>query len=118
MKHYIVHGTQTLQSSSARLLLALASVFEFSVWSADVRLAYLQSTEPLHRRVFIRDPAKEFKLKPHECFELVKPLYDLCDTGNSWHQTLTKHLTDDLGMIATKTVPSPYFSSRNGELKA
>ncbi len=47
LKQFIVHGSQTLQTSSSRLLLVLSSIFQFDVWSTDVKLAYLQSSEPL-----------------------------------------------------------------------
>ena len=39
-------------------------MYDFEVWSSDVKLAYLQSTKPLERRVFIKDPAREFQLHP------------------------------------------------------
>lgn len=116
LKHYMVHGAQTLQASSARLLIALASICGFEVWSSDVKLAYLQSTEPLRRRVFISNPAPEFELDPRECFELLKPLYGLCDAGDLWHQTLNKHLINDLHLEPTRCDPSLYFSIRQGEL--
>ena len=60
MKHFMVHGAQTLQASSVRILIALASVFHFRIQSTDIKLAYLQSTGPLRRRVFITNPANEF----------------------------------------------------------
>ena len=44
LKHYMVHGAQTAQPSSARLLLALAMALEFDVCPRDVKLAYLQSS--------------------------------------------------------------------------
>ena len=116
LKHFMVHGAQTLQTASARLLVALALVFGFQIWSSDVKLAYLQSTEPLMRRVFIHNPAPEFELDPSECFELLLPLYGLCDAGDLWHQTLRKHLTDELELEPTKVDPSLYFSFRLGEL--
>ena len=116
LKQFLVHGAQTLQASSARLLLAIAAIFEFDVWTSDVKLAYLQSTEPLTRRVFISNPAPEFELSPNECFELLRPLYGLSDAGDLWHQTLHAHLVNDLGLVPTTVDPSLYFARANGEL--
>ncbi len=41
LKHYMVHGAQTLQLSSARMLLALAPAHDFDVWPSNVKLAYI-----------------------------------------------------------------------------
>ena len=60
----MVYGAQTLQTSSARLLIPIASIFGFKLWSSDVKLAYLQSTETLRRRVFTNKPGPEFELHP------------------------------------------------------
>ena len=98
LKHYMVHGARTVQASSVRLLVALATTLNFDIWSTDVKLTYLQSSKSLERRVFIHNPAPEFELDPHECFELLKPLYGLCDSGDLWHETLQKHLLDDMEM--------------------
>ena len=91
LKHFMGHGAQTLQASSIRLLLALAPMFGFDIWSSDVKLAYFQSPEPLRRRVFIKNPAPEFELSPEECFELLLPLDGLCDAVDLWHKTLHTH---------------------------
>ena len=116
--HEKLYGIQCLdpQPYSARLLLGLAAMNEFEVWSPDLKLAYLQSTELLLRRVFIKNPAPEFELEPHECFELQSPLYGLCDSVELWLRTLENHLMNDLGVIATKADTSPYFSFRSGKL--
>ena len=58
-KDFMVHSTSTLQPQSIRLLLALAAVFDFDIWTSDVRQAYLQSAEPLAGDIFIRSPVKE-----------------------------------------------------------
>ena len=116
MKQYLVHGAQALQPSSARLILAIAAIHNFDVWSCDVKLAYLQSAEPLTRRVFIKNPAPEFELEPHQCFELLRPLYGLSDAGDLWHKTLHSHLTEDLQLTPTKADPSLYFAYANREL--
>ena len=116
MKSNLVHRAQTLQAYYARLLLELAPMFKLSLWSSDVKLAYLQSIEPRTGRVFIKDPAPEFELEPDECFELLCPLYELADGGDLWHKKLRQHLPVDLGLQPTKADLSLYFSFRKGEL--
>ena len=81
-----------------------------------MNLSYLQSIEPLLRRVFIKNPAPEFKLAPNECVELLRPLYSLSDARDLWHMTLQKHLTKEIGLVPTEADPSLYFSFRLGEL--
>ena len=116
IKSYLVHGSQTLQESSARLLLALAPMFRFNVWSSVVKSAYLQSSELLMHRVFIKDPEPEFEVETEESFELLRPLYGLADAGDLWHKTLRQHLTTDIDLEPTKAGPSLYFSFRKGEI--
>ena len=109
LKQYIVHDSQTVHASSIRILVAIAAIFGFIVWSSDVKLAYLQSREPMNRRVFIRDPAIQFGLEDGQYLELLKPLYGLSDSGDSWHATLSKHLANDLGLSPNKVDNSLSF---------
>ena len=67
MKGYLVHGTQTIQRGSARIVLVAAKIKDFCIWVVDVKLAYLQSDKPLIRTIFITNPAPEFELSPEEC---------------------------------------------------
>ena len=60
MKNQLFHSTATLQPKFIRLLLALASIFGFEIWTSDVRQAYLQASEPIFRNIFIGSPAAEF----------------------------------------------------------
>ncbi len=84
----MVHSASTLQPQSIRLLLALAAMHGFDIWTSDVRQAYLQSAEPLARDIFIEKPVPEFELAPEQCLQLLKPLYGLCESGDLWHKTL------------------------------
>ena len=72
LKRYLAHGAQTIQFSCTRLVIALVSGQNFAIWSSDVKLAYLQSSEPLSRCVLIKTPAPEFELKLSECLKLLK----------------------------------------------
>lgn len=96
LKRMMVHSSQTLQASSIRLLLALAMAQGLDVWTAEVRQAYLQSSEPLLREVFIKDPVPEFELTPGQCLQLLLPLYGLCESGDLWHRTVDEHHRSEL----------------------
>ena len=116
LEQFFVHGAQSLQASSSCLILAISSIYRFDGWLCGVTLAYLQSSELLTRRVFIKHPAPAFELDPHECFELLRPLYSLSDAGDLWHKTLHSHLVEYLQLTPTKTDPSLYFARWNGEI--
>lgn len=77
LKNFMVHSSQTLQPSSIRLLLALASIFGFDVWTSDVTQAYLQSAIPLSRDLFLDSSVPELELSPHQCMKILRPLYGL-----------------------------------------
>ena len=107
-KNMMVHSATTLQAQSVRLLLAIAAMFDFDVRTSDVRQAYLQSSEPLSREIFIKTPVNEFEPDPSECLQLLKPLYGLCESGGLWHKTLDRHHREDLNMSAFRSDPALY----------
>ena len=88
MKHLLAHDAKNISASSVQLLLALASILSLDVWSTDVCLEFLQSSDVLPRRICIHSPADEFKLNTNQWLELLKPLYGLGYSGDSWVATL------------------------------
>ena len=108
LNHMMVHTASTLQPQSIRLLLALAVMHSFDIWTYDVHQAYLQSAEPLSRDIFITKTVPEFELDPSQCLKLLKPLYGRCESGDMWHSTLDKHHIDDLGMQTLRSDPALY----------
>ena len=55
------------------MLMGIAAIFVFRIFSTDVTKSYIQSAEKLNREIFI-NPPKEFNLKTDEIIKLLKPL--------------------------------------------
>ena len=108
-KKLMVHTSQALQTGSVRLILALAAVLSFDVWTADVKQDYLQTDSNLLRDVFIRTDAEEFSLAPDEALKLIRPLHGLAESGDLWHMTLDRHHTQDLRMHSLPSDSALYY---------
>ena len=115
-KHLMVHNSSTLQSHSVRLLLTMAHAHDFIIWTADITQAYLQSTDPLLRDIYIRKVDPEFELAPEQCLKLLKPLYGLCDAGDLWASTMDKHHRYDLSMTPLRSESALYTLHQDDSL--
>ncbi len=80
------------------MVLAIASLLGFAIWSADVTQAYLASSSLLQRDVYIRNPAPDFELHQDQILKLVRPLYGLSESGDLWNGTLIQDLQEGLKM--------------------
>ena len=78
MRDCIVHGAQTIQCVSVRIILVIAKVKGLRIWAVDVKLAYVQSNRPLIRNIFIKNRAPELELSPEEVIQLFKPVKRFC----------------------------------------
>lgn len=116
MKKLIVHQSQNVQPSSIRLVLVLAAAHKFTVWTSDVRQAYLQSEQVLSRPVFLRDPVKKFDLGENKALQLLKPLYGLSESGDIWYRILDRHHRSDLEMNPLRSDPALYVRMEQGSL--
>jgi hypothetical protein len=90
VKQSMVHTATQLSHSFTRLILAVAAVLGFDVWSTDVNQAYLQSACRLKRELFIQP--KEIELGKNEFLQLLLPLYGLAESGDYWGETITDYL--------------------------
>lgn len=93
-KPYMVHDVSTLIISSIRMVLSVVAVKVPRLFSHEITKAYLQSKPHLSRQVFIRQKERDREvlgLKYGHIFELLRPLYGLCDAGDycgiQWRRT-------------------------------
>lgn len=73
-KTSLVHDTFVSKHKSTKLLIGLASMFEFRTFSTDVIQAYLQNAEELMTEAYV-SPTKELELEPNQLLKPWKPLY-------------------------------------------
>jgi hypothetical protein len=86
LKHHMVHTASTLTMTSVRLILAIAAIFCWNIWTTDVQQAYLQSVSLLKKEVFLKTNAIE--LGTNEFLQLSLPLCGLSESGDYWARHL------------------------------
>ncbi len=60
-------------------------------------------------------PNRQFKVLAGYVLQLLCPLYVLADSGDYWHPTLAKNLTNDLGMNTVSSNMSLFFIRARGQ---
>jgi Reverse transcriptase (RNA-dependent DNA polymerase) len=114
-KRHVVHNATSLKQSSIRILLALASILGFNIWSTDINQAYHKSSSNIQRKIFVRPDV--FQLDPDQLLQVVKPLYGLSDAGDYWGQTLTDNHTKEFHMEQATVELSLFFNRMMDKLK-
>lgn len=112
----LVNSFSKVSQQSVGLLLSLATIFEFQIWSEYLMKTYLQSAERILRKVYIRGKP-ELQLYSDEILDILRPLYCLADSGGYRHSTLLHHIKQDLEITATASDLSLHFNQIQGELQ-
>ena len=115
-KNTLVHTATSLRHRSIRIIVALAVILGFKLWTQDVKQAFLQSKQPLAREVYIR-PTPEFLLTREKLLKLLKPLYGLPDAGDYWDDTYTDFMKTDQQMVTTTLDLSFFYKLEDGKLQ-
>jgi hypothetical protein len=71
----------------------MASMFDWPIWTTDVRRLYLQSANVFNRAVF-RNP-NGISIGKDEFLQLMLPHYGLSECGDYWSKTLADHCLYD-----------------------
>lgn len=82
-----------------------------------MRQAYLQSAEPLARDVFIAKPVPQVALDPSRCLKSLKPLNEICEYGDLWHEIMDHHHGEYLGMKPQRSDLAVYVLMKGTILK-
>jgi hypothetical protein len=89
-KEFIVPEAPTLSHLSLRLIFSISVQNEWPLWTKDVTMAYLQSSSPLSRTVYISSPRSPTFVRETlhgHVIRVSKPLYGLVDSGLYWFNT-------------------------------
>ena len=96
--HGLLTHAPTVQRSSQRLILALATMFpDWKLILRDIVQAYTQSLTKLHRRIYVK-PVPEFGLSDEMVLQVVMPLYGVPESGLHWFNTYQIFHKEKLGM--------------------
>lgn len=103
-KPYMVHDVSTLCSSPMRLILSVAAVKRFRLFSYNIGQDYVQSKEKLSRQIFIRprkEPRNHWNNEPRFIRTFTSPIWCLWfwwllewnsqRTRGKWHRNGTKY---------------------------
>ena len=115
-KKTMVKESPTVLRHSIRLLVALASIFNYEVWTRDVKQAYIQSMEDLFRDIYL-EPPTDVGIDEEHLLKIVKPVYGLTDSGSYWWLTSKNYHVNDLEMDQSAMDPCLFYKLRNGSLQ-
>jgi Reverse transcriptase (RNA-dependent DNA polymerase) len=78
-KKFILSEAPTVSQLSIRMLISLSVVEGYSIWSRDIRQAFLQSDSPLSRTVYMRPPRQLRAKLAGMVFRVKKRLYGIVE---------------------------------------
>lgn len=100
--------SSNLKKSSIRLLLTLAGLFGYCIWSQDISQAYSPSAAMLSGDISA-EPTTEFKLLFGQLIKRLKPLFGCRDSGDYCYKRFTNHIRVDLIMTPTGSDSALFF---------
>ena len=110
----------TILRSSTRLILSIAATLNFQIWSRDVKQAFIQSEDSLHRELYVKPPKRPDLLsminQPPGLLQAIKPLYGLSESPGYCWQTFKRYYVTNLEMTQSVLDSCLFFKKKGSEL--
>ena len=118
----VVNQAPELLRGSLRLVLTLESIYSFDLFLRDVKQAFVQSSDPLNRELYISPKRHPSVLElmgypPNYMLKAHKPLYGLSESPGYWWVTFKRYHIEDLGMFQSVMDLCLFFRKNNGKLQ-
>lgn len=110
-KPHMVHDASSLRVTSIRVILFVAEILDFRLFSHEVTQAYLQSKYMMTQDAYITPKLCDrplFGPGDGEVLKLRMPLYGIFDAGNYWGVTVNEHTLNYLGTLPAPDDPALY----------
>jgi Reverse transcriptase (RNA-dependent DNA polymerase) len=101
LKLRAVHNSPNMRQDTSRLVLALASICGFEVWTLDISQAFLHAANETCMK-FPAVAKRNGAFVRHVFLKLMKSLYGLFDSGDRWPHTLRHHHVQDLQIVLSR----------------
>ena len=108
----IPKDSPTMQKTSLRLILTLATLFGWVIQAVDVASAFLQGNK-LDREVFVKPPRESNEIG--KLWKLLKCLYGLKDASRQWYLKIENRLLS-LGFKKSRYDPGFFYFIHGGKL--
>ncbi len=110
MRKEIVAEAPTILQYSTRLILSLIKVYQYSIWTRDMKQAFIQSGYSLGRPLFIKPPSVPNVMSmvghPQDSYlQALKPIYGLKESPGYWWQTYKDYHITNLEMKLSSLDP-------------
>lgn len=112
-----VHDTANIRPPSTRLVLSVAVVFEFQMFTHDVTQAYLKSKNKMCTDIYLKVKQRNvdiFGILLQDSLKIEKPLYGKCNSGDYWGMKIDAHEDSNLGRVFLVSDSDLYVRFDNG----
>lgn len=113
--HGLFTAAPTVKRISIRLMVSISASFGFSLFTRDVKKAFVMSKTSLRRPVYMHPP-KEMKLPPGQLLKVMRTLYGMPEAPMHWFKTYSDYHRDELRMKQIPIDPCLWYRKDHHKL--